>query len=94
VFLPELNERQLQVVNFIGQVANLVAQPHACVDRHLIVARAAGVQLGAGWGAVGERRLDVHVHVLELRAPFKLSLLNFALDDLQALLDVVQFFFL
>ena len=38
IIFSELDERQLQVVNFIGEIANFLAQPHPGIQRDLIVA--------------------------------------------------------
>ena len=38
VILTQFNQRALQVVNLVGELANLLAQPHARVERYLIVA--------------------------------------------------------
>ena len=51
---------------------DLVAQPQPHVGRHLVVARAAGVQPLAGVAdALRQARLDVEVHVLELELPLE-----------------------
>ena len=74
--LAKLYQGQLQVVDLVGQIADFLTQPHARVQRHLIVARTAGVQFGAGGHARGESGLDVHVHILQLCTPFKSPLGN------------------
>ncbi len=53
VALAQLDQRVLQVMNLIGQLANFLTQPHAGVQCHLIVTRASCVQLGSRGHAFG-----------------------------------------
>src|SRR5690606_26498129 len=67
-------------------------QPQADVGGHLVVARAAGVQLLAGDAdALGQARLDVHVHVFQVHAPVEGAGLDLGLDLLQTVDDGVTF---
>jgi hypothetical protein len=50
---------------------DFLAQPHPQVEGDLIVARAAGVELGAGGNAPGQLGLDIHVNVLQFGPPAK-----------------------
>jgi hypothetical protein len=64
---------------------DLIAQVQAHIGGDLVVARAAGVQFLAGDAdALGQARLDVHVHVLELDAPLEAALLDLAADLAEA----------
>ena len=59
----------LPTPDFLGEhrAGVLEKQPH--VGRDLVVAAARGVQPGGGRHPPGERLLDVHVHILQLRVP-------------------------
>ena len=81
--LAKLHQGQLQVVDLVGQLTDFLAQPHTRIERHLIVARPACVQFGSGRHALGQSGLDVHVHIFQLRPPFKLALGNLAPDGFQ-----------
>ncbi|MOA04207.1 hypothetical protein D3C78_1237510 [compost metagenome] len=75
----------LQAGDFAEDHVDLVAQPQADVGGHLVVAATPGVQLLAGDAdAVGQTRLDVHVHVFQIDAPVELAGLDLGLDLLQA----------
>ncbi len=76
VLFAQLDQRELQQADFPGEFEDFVAQPHPHVERHLIVARTGRVQLRAGGHAPRQLRFDVHVDVLQLRLPVKLSLRN------------------
>jgi hypothetical protein len=66
----EVEQREYQGVDAGAQDVDFVAQPQPNIGRHLIIARAAGMQALAGIADVGgERRLDVHVHVFERFGP-------------------------
>ena len=80
----------LQAGDFCQDQVDLVAQPQADVGGHLVVAATAGVQFFAGNAdAVGQTRLDVHVHVFQVDAPVELAGLDLALDLLEAGFDGV-----
>ena len=73
VFLAQLGQRHLEQTDFRRELEDFLAQPHPHVERHLIIARTGGVKLRAGRHAPCQLRLDVHVDVLQLRLPLKLS---------------------
>ena len=80
----------LQAGDFGQDQVDFVTQPQADIGRHLVVTAATGVQLLAGDAdAVGQARLDVHVHVFQVDAPVERAGLDFALDGLQAIDDAV-----
>jgi len=85
----EAQQAFLQAAQLASQFADLVAQVEADVGGHLVVARAAGVQFLAHVAdALGQARLDVHVHVLEGGGPGELAALDLAADGFQALDDL------
>ena len=67
----QFNQGALQRLNLPGQRDGLLAQPKPHVERDLVIARATGVEFGARCHPARQRRLDVHVHVLQLRPPVK-----------------------
>lgn len=91
IFRAEGDERFLQRANFLGEQGDLVAQPEADVERDLVVARAAGVELRAGGNALRQFRLEVHVDVLEFRLPPEFSGGDFLADLFEAGADGLQF---
>ena len=84
VAFAQPDEGALQPGDFAEQRDDFIAQPEAHIKRHLVIARAAGVQFCAGGHAAGEIRLDVHVDVLEFGIPGKLPGGDFASDLFQA----------
>ena len=85
-----LQQAFLQAGDFAEDQVDFVTQPQANVGGDLVVTAAAGVQLFTGHAdAVGQARLDVHVHVFEVDAPIELAGLDFTLDGLQAIDDAV-----
>ena len=67
---------------------DLVAQPQAHVGRHLVVARARGVQALAGVADQrGQPPLDVEMHVLGVERPAEAPGVDLALDARQPALD-------
>ncbi len=75
--LGEVEERQLEAAQLRADRGQLVAQPQPHVGRDLIVAGAPGVKLLAGDADIGgERRLDVHVDVLEPDLPREVAPLD------------------
>ena len=83
VRLPKRDERLLQRAQFQLQLDDLVAKPHPHVERDLVVARAAGVQLGPGRLAPGQLGLKVHVDVLKRLVPLKPAGLDIVADGLE-----------
>src|SRR5690606_10959072 len=80
----------LQTGDFAEDGVDLVAQPEADVGGDLVVARAAGVQLLAGDAdAVGQARLDIHVHVFQIDAPVEGTGFDLGRDVLQIGDDLV-----
>ena len=72
-------------MQFIGQFANFLAQPHARIQCDLIVAGPACVQLRTSRHSLSQSGLDVHVHILQLRPPYKLALGNLASNRFQSI---------
>ena len=71
----------LQALDLAQDEVDLVAQVQSNVGGHLVVAAAAGVQLLAGdANAVGQARLDVHVHVFQVDAPLETAGLDLGQD--------------
>ncbi len=70
---------------------DLVLEPEPHGGGDLVVAAAAGVELGAGGTARGQLRLDVHVDVLEVGAPLELAAIDLRADFLQPVDDDLQF---
>ena len=73
IFLAERDERALQAGDFAEQHDDFIAQPEPHVEGDLVVARAGGVQFGAGGHAPGQLGLDVHVDVFELGLPLEFA---------------------
>ena len=74
-------ERPLQLGDLAVERVDRVAHPQLEVDRHLVVARARGVQPARrGADELGEPALDIHVNVLERARKGEGSRLDFALD--------------
>ena len=85
-----LQQALLQAGDFAQDQVDFVTQPQANVGGDLVVAAAPGVQFLAGHAdAIGQARLDVHVHVFEVHAPVELAGLDFLLDGAQAVDDGV-----
>ena len=91
VFFAQFDEGGLQAVDFQAQEGDFLAEPQTHVQGDLIVAGAAGVQLRAGRDAAGEGGLDVHVNVLQVRAPGEFAGDNLAGDGGQAVFDGAGF---
>ncbi len=88
--LGETQQTLLQTSDFAEDHVDFVAQPEADVGGDLVVAAASGVQLLADDAdAVGQARLDVHVHVFQVHAPVEGAGLDLALDVLQVGDDLV-----
>ncbi len=67
---------------------DFAAQPQAQVGRHLVVARAAGMQPLAGVAdEIGQPLLDIQMHVLEFELPVELATLDLVADLRQPTLD-------
>ena len=92
MLLGLIQQAALQALQFGNDDVDLLAQPQADVGGDLIIARTAGVQLLAGNAdALGQPRLDVHVHIFQIHPPIELSGLDFALDRPQPVDDAVAF---
>ncbi|MND45824.1 hypothetical protein D3C80_366880 [compost metagenome] len=92
--LGQAEQALLQTGDFLDDGIDFIAQPQADVGGHLVVAATTGVQLLAGDAdAVGQARLDVHVHVFQVHAPVEVAGLDLALDLLQAVDDGIAFRF-
>jgi len=83
IFLTEADERALQRAKLFAERGHFVTQPHAHIERDLIVARAPRVELRAGGHATRQLRLDVHMNVLKLRLPLEPAAGDFLPDCLQ-----------
>ena len=80
----EGNDRSLQDLGFVAQV-------EAKIESDLIIAAARRVQLGPGpSNPPRELRLDIHVHVLELRIKHKAAVVDLFLDRAQGALDLSE----
>jgi len=66
-------QRPLGAAQPRGEVGAGVLEPQPHVGRDLVVAAPGRVQLGRRRHALGQRLLDVHVHVLELHVPGELA---------------------
>ena len=73
IAFAERDERALQSGDVAEERDDFFAQPEAHVERHLIIARAAGVQFRAGGNPPGQLRLDIHMHVFEFGLPLELA---------------------
>ncbi len=90
VLLGLRQQALLQAGDLFDDHVDLVAQPQADVGGDLVVAATPGVQLLAGDAdAVGQARLDVHVHVFQIDAPVELAGFDLALDLGEAVDDRV-----
>jgi hypothetical protein len=87
----EIDQRAAELLEQHLDVVDGVAQVEADVGRHLVVARAAGVQ---AFSRVADERgqalLDVQVHVLQVERPFEPAGFDLALHGFHAALDVDQ----
>ena len=64
-----------------GDAVHGLTHEQAHIGGHLVVSRARRVQLLADLAdALGQTRLDVHVHVLELDGPLEVARLDVGLD--------------
>jgi hypothetical protein len=77
IFARQRQQRRLQGTQGAAQIDDLIAQPHAHIQGDLVVARAAGVELGPGGRPPGQFRLDVHVDVFQGRIPGESGLRKF-----------------
>ena len=84
VLFAQFDQRALERADFPGEFKDFVAQPHPQVERHLIVARTAGVKLRARGYAPRQLRFDVHMDILQRRLPLKLSLCNLPADVVES----------
>ena len=85
--LGQFDQRLLQRAKLLEQTGDFIQQPQPKIQRHLVVPRAAGVELRARRHPPGQLRLDVHVHILELRSPPKLPGADFPCDGIQPAVD-------
>jgi hypothetical protein len=91
VLLGHLDQRGLQLRQQRLQRVDLAAQPQPHVGRHLVVARAAGVQPLAGVAhQLRQAGLDVEVNVFEVELPLEAPRLDLFADLRHAALDVGQ----
>ena len=79
-----VHQRTLQHTNLFQQGADFIHQPQPHIERHLIVARTACVELGACWHATRQLCFDVHMDILQRRLPLKLSLCNLPADGVES----------
>jgi len=78
-------QRHLKLLHAHEDPVDGVPAPEAKVGQNLIVSTPSGVELLRRLtDHVGERSLDVHVHVLSVSSPIELSILNAPLYFLQA----------
>ena len=76
-----LGERLLQAAHLPVQIVHGVADPEAEIHRHLIIARAGGVQAPrVGTDDFGQPRLDIHMDVFEGAGEDEGSRLDFPLN--------------
>ena len=61
----------LRAEDFFAQHGGGVLEPQPHVGRDLVVAAARRVELGRSRHPLGQRLLDVHVHIFKLLIPFK-----------------------
>ena len=79
IFLGAVDQGRLQVGQHRLQPVDGVAHPQPDVERHLVVARARGVQPAAGRAdQLGQPRLDVEMDVLELGRELEAAALDLA----------------
>ena len=75
------DQRRLQPLHLAREPVDGVAHPEAEIGRHLVIARARGVEAaGSRPDQLAEPRLDVEVDVLVLGAERKAPRLDFAAD--------------
>ena len=92
VFGCQAQNAFLQFLQQLQNGVNLIAHIQADVGCHLVVAAAAGMQLLAGDAdALGQARLNVHVHIFKVNAPFEIAGLNFRFNGVQAADNVIAF---
>ena len=91
---PGLHDQgPLQAAHLFQDFINLRAAVEARIRSHLVITGAGRVQLGAGRAdAAGQLALNVHVHVLQLPAPGKVSFFNVFQDVFEAGFDGVELF--
>ncbi len=88
IFLGAVDQGGLQVLQLGLEAVDLVAHPQPHIERHLVVARARGVQTPARRAdQLGESRLDVEMDVLELGRELERAALDLGPDLGQPLLD-------
>ncbi len=89
VLVCEIEQRAPQRNQLRGQPVDRAAQPQSHVGRHLVVARAGGMQaLASVADAFGELALDVEVYILEIERPLEAPGVDVRGDPVEAALDV------
>ena len=74
-----VDEHGLEVAHLLVEVVDRVAHPEAEIERHLIVARARGVQAaGLRPDDLGQPGLDIHMNVLQRAREREGAALDFA----------------
>ena len=69
VLLPKAGQGSLKQSHFPAQIQDLVPHPEPQIEGHLIVARTPRCEPCPGRNTPRQRRLDVHVDVLQRRIP-------------------------
>lgn len=77
----------LRAKDFFTQHGGGVLEPQPHVGRDLVVTAARRVELGRSRNPLGQRLLDVHVHILKLLIPFKPAGLNLGQNRIEARVD-------
>jgi hypothetical protein len=86
--LRHVDQRSLQPVQDRAERVDLLAQVEAQVGGDLVVARAPGVQLFAGFAdALDQACLDVHVDIFQGNRPVKSTLFDFSQDAFESVDD-------
>ena len=76
-----VGQHGLEGVHLLVELVDRIPDPEAEVDRHLVVARAGGVQATGVWpDDLGQARLDIHMDVLEGARERESAGLDFLLD--------------
>ena len=80
----------MHATNLRGDDVNFITQIQAHVGGHLIVARPPGMQLFARLAdALGQARLDIHVHIFQVDRPGEIAALDVEQDAIQPVDDFV-----
>jgi hypothetical protein len=89
VALPRRQVKQgpLGAAHALDQVGRGVFEPEPHVGRHLVVPTARGMKPRRRRHALGQRVLNVHVHILQFRAPDEGACFDFREDDIEPLVD-------